>query len=66
MELTSAVGQEQYLITYIYARDVAGWCNLNEDGDRCPVDYDIMRFDEVFGWLKIGRYDKIAEMIFEK
>ncbi len=45
---------------------VTGWCNLNEDGDRYPVDYDIMKYDEVFGWVKTGRYDKIAEMIFEK
>jgi ABC-type branched-subunit amino acid transport system substrate-binding protein len=45
---------------------VTGWCNLNEDGDRYSVDYDIMSYDEVFGWRTWGTYEKIAETIFEK
>jgi branched-chain amino acid transport system substrate-binding protein len=45
---------------------VTGWCNLNEAGDRSPLDFDIVGFDSVDGWYLAGRYDKYAETIFRR
>ena len=41
---------------------VTGWCNLNDAGDREPLDYDIWKFSPD-DWVRIGKWDKYTENI---
>jgi branched-chain amino acid transport system substrate-binding protein len=43
---------------------VTGWCNLNDAGDRHPLDYDVWKFDGTDGWVLAGRWDKYTEVIY--
>ena len=41
---------------------VTGWCNLNDAGDRDPLDYDIWKFG-TYDWVRIGKWDKYTENV---
>jgi len=41
---------------------VTGWCNLNDAGDREPLDYDVWKFG-TYDWVRIGKWDKYTENI---